>query len=384
MKENISPANSRLLSLDVFRGLTVAAMILVNNPGDWGNIYAPLKHAEWHGCTPTDLIFPFFLFIVGVSIAFSLGTKKANEVASKDIIISIIRRSAILFALGIILALFPDVFVDPVKSFSTLRIPGVLQRIGLVFLFCAILFYKTGVKTQVATFVLILIAYWALLTLVPVPGGVAPNLEKETSLAAWLDRTLLTENHLWKLSRTWDPEGVLSTLPAIASGISGTLTGIWLRRKEIEPNKRILFMLLTGIIALIAGLIWNLSFPLNKSLWTSSYVLFTSGLALMFLGTLYWIIDLKNYRGFTLPFVVYGVNAITVYFLSTIMAKLFNFIKVDNAEGQEVSLKTWLFQSYFTPNFSPLNASLAWALSFVLFWLIILWWMYKRKIIIKV
>lgn len=384
MKENLAAPSSRLLSLDVFRGLTVAAMILVNNPGDWGNIYAPLKHAAWHGCTPTDLIFPFFLFIVGVSIVFSLSTRKANGVSSKNVIISIVKRSLILFGLGIVLALFPDIFVDPVNAIGTVRIPGVLQRIGVVFLVCAIVFYKAGIKTQIALFILILLVYWILLTLVPVPGGIPPNLEKETNLAAWLDRALLSEDHLWKLSKTWDPEGVLSTLPAIATGISGTLTGAWLRRNDIKPNKRVLWMLFAGPLAIVTGFVWSFWFPLNKALWTSSYVLFTSGLAVVFLAVFYWIIDVREHKGFTRPFVVYGVNAITVYFLSTIIAKLFNFIKVDNADGAEVSLKTWLYQSFFVPNFSPLNASLAWALSFVLFWLIILWWMYKRKIIIKV
>ncbi|HEY0053899.1 MAG TPA: DUF5009 domain-containing protein [Pedobacter sp.] len=384
MNENITAPNTRLLSLDVFRGLTVAAMILVNNPGDWGNIYAPLKHAEWHGCTPTDLIFPFFLFIVGVSIAFSLGTKKKNGVPDKAIIISIIKRSAILFLLGIILALIPDIFIDPLKALSTIRIPGVLQRIALVFLVCAILFYKTGIKTQIILFAFILIVYWVLMTLVPVPDGTAPNLEKETNLGAWLDRTLLTESHLWKLSKTWDPEGILSTLPAIASGISGVLTGLWLRRKDLRANKKIYFMLISGFISCISAFLWDNYFPMNKALWTSSYVLFTSGLALIMLALLYWIIDIRQVKSFTKPFLVYGVNAITVFFLSSIMAKLFNFIKVVDASGADVSLKTWLFQSFFVPNFSPLNASLAWALCFVFFWLAILWWMYNQKIFIKV
>ena len=186
------------------------------------------------------------------------------------------------------------------------------------------------------------------------------------------------------MSKTWDPEGLLSTLPAIASGISGTLVGIWMRRTDILPDKKVLWMIGVGILSVIAGLIWNFSFPMNKALWTSSYVLFTSGLAVLFLAVFYWIIDIKSNRVFTKPFVVYGVNAITVYFMSTIMAKWFNFITVSKSDGTEVSLKTWLFQSYLAPNFSPLNASLTWALSFVLFWLIILWWMYNRKIIIKV
>lgn len=383
MKENIIVKNSRLLSLDVFRGLTVAAMILVNNPGDWGNIYAPLKHAAWNGCTPTDLIFPFFLFIVGVSIAFSLGSKKESNISGKQIIQSIIKRAVILFALGIILALFPDIFIDPLATLASVRIPGVLQRIAIVYLACAILFYKSTAKTQLSIFLFILIIYWALLNLVPVPGVVAPNMGKETSLAAWLDRTLLSEAHLWKLSRTWDPEGILSTLPALATGISGTLAGIWLRRTDLKPQSKVLWMILAGIIFVVAGLLWNSSFPINKALWTSSYVFFSSGLAVILLAILYWLIDIKNYKSFTRPFEVYGLNAITVFFMSTIIAKLFNFITI-NISGEKVSLKAGLYQSYFTPHFSPLNASLLWALVFVLFWLVILWWMYRQRIILKV
>ncbi|MGV3510211.1 MAG: acyltransferase family protein [Sphingobacteriaceae bacterium] len=384
MNENLTNSNSRLLSLDVFRGLTVAAMILVNNPGDWGNIYSPFKHAEWHGCTPTDLIFPFFLFIVGVSIVFALSTKKAKGVSGKEIIISIIKRSAILFLLGIILALFPNVFIDPLKTISGLRIPGVLQRIALVFLVSAIIFYKTDIKTQIILFVILLLGYWALMTLVPVPGVGAPNLEKETNLGAWLDRNILTEAHLWKSAKTWDPEGILSTLPAIATGLSGIFTGIWLRRKDVQPNKKVIMMVVAGILSVVLGYIWNMWFPLNKALWTSSFVLYTSGLAIIILAIFYWLIDILEYKWFTLPFVVYGVNAITVFFMSGIIAKLMSFIKVNGADGTEVSLKTFLYKSYFVPNFSPLNASLAWALSFVFFWFLILLWMYRRKIFIKV
>lgn len=384
MEEKLVIPNTRLLSLDAFRGLTVAAMILVNNPGDWGNIYAPLKHAEWHGCTPTDLIFPFFLFIVGVSIVFSLGNRKANGTESTKIIVAIIKRASILFALGIILALFPDVFVAPLEAIATVRIPGVLQRIGIVFLITGILFYKTGQKTQILIWILILLVYWILLTFVPVPGGIAANLGKDTGLGAWLDRTVLTESHLWKLSRTWDPEGILSTLPAIATGISGSFAGVLLHHKNQSANKKALWLTIAGCIAVVLGLIWNFSFPLNKALWTSSYVLFTSGLAAIFLASLYWLIDVKRYQTFSTPFVVYGVNAITVYFLSTVMAKLFNFIKVRDVSDAEVSLKTWIFQNYLAPNFSPLNASLAWAILFLSFWFLILWWMYQRKLIIKV
>lgn len=376
--------NTRLLSLDVFRGLTVAAMILVNNPGDWGNIYAPLKHAPWHGCTPTDLIFPFFLFIVGVSIVFSFSNKNTNGVSEKKILVGIFKRGLILFLLGIILALFPNVFFDPITTFENVRIPGVLQRIAIVYIFCAMLFYKTGVKAQVIAFFLILIVYWALITLVPVPGVGAPNLEAETNLGAWIDRTLLTEAHLWNQSRTWDPEGILSTLPAFATGVSGLLAGYWLRRRDINTNQKVGLLIVAGTVLAVAGSLWNVTFPMNKALWTSSFVLFTSGIAIIALSILYLVIDVKGFKWFCPPFAAYGVNAITVFFMSTIIAKLMNFIKMNTADGEETSLKTLLYNSYFVPNFSPINASLAWAISFVLLWLIILYWMYKKKIFIKV
>jgi predicted acyltransferase len=384
MEEISTTPNTRLASLDVFRGLTVAAMILVNNPGDWGNIYGPLKHAHWHGCTPTDLIFPFFLFIVGVSIALSLGNKRAQGVYFKNILMAILKRGAILFALGLILALFPDVFFEPIKSFSTLRIPGVLQRIAIVFVVCAILFYKTGPRTQTIHFFTILILYWILMTFVPVPGFGQANLEAETNLGAWLDRTILSESHLWKQSITWDPEGILSTLPSVGNGIAGLLAGTLLRRIDLKITKKISLLLIAGSVLTLAGFLWSFSFPLNKALWTSSYVLYTSGLAILMLTAFYYLIDVKQQKWFTIPFMVYGVNAITVFFLSGIIAKTMNFIKVNGPEGEPVSLKTMLFKSYFVPNFTPLNASLAWALSFVSFWLIVMYIMHKRKVYIKV
>lgn len=220
----IQTSPARLLSLDVFRGLTVAAMILVNNPGSWSHIYAPLRHAEWHGCTPTDLIFPFFLFIVGVSISFALDSKK-NQVKHSKLILTAFKRAVILFGLGLFLSLYPTVFTDPVEAFKTVRIPGVLQRIAIVFFISAIIFIKTTPKTQLRIMISLLIGYWLIMVSIPVPGVGYANLEKETNLGAWLDRTLLTEAHLWRSARTWDPEGLLSTLPAIATGLFGVLVG---------------------------------------------------------------------------------------------------------------------------------------------------------------
>jgi predicted acyltransferase len=373
----------RLLSLDFFRGLTVVSMILVNNPGSWGHIYAPLAHAEWNGCTPTDLIFPFFLFIVGVSISFALGTKKGHIKHSR-LIITALKRALILFALGLFLSLFPRVFTEPLEAFKTVRIPGVLQRIAVVFFISAVIFIKTTPKTQLRIMISLLIGYWILMTFIPVPGVGYANLEKETNLGAWLDRTLLTEAHLWRSARTWDPEGILSTLPAIATGLFGILIGTWLKRKDKPDAVKISWMFSIGLLAVILGLIWDLFFPINKSLWTSSFVLYTGGLATLGLALSYWLIDVQGYKRGTTPFVVYGVNAITVFFLSGLIPRILAMIKVEMPDGSTVGSKDWMYQTAFTPYFSPINASLAWAIAFILFWLVILWWMYSKKIIIKV
>jgi predicted acyltransferase len=373
----------RLLSLDVFRGLTVAAMILVNNPGSWSTIYAPLKHAEWNGCTPTDLIFPFFLFIVGVSISYALGSKKESTSQSK-LLLTAFKRALILFSLGLFLNLFPKVFTDPIEAFNTVRIPGVLQRIAVVFFITALIFLKTSQKTQLRLFFGILIAYWALMTLVPVPDVGYANLEKETNLGAWLDRTILTEAHLWKSAKTWDPEGILSTLPAVATGIFGVLIGTWLRRKDREASVKISWMFSIGILAVILGLIWDLCFPINKALWTSSFVLYAGGLATIGLALCYWLIDVQGYKKGTTPFVVYGVNAITVFFLSGLIPRILTMIMVTMPDGTRVNSRVWMYETFYTPYFTPVNASLAGAITFILIWLAILWWMFKRKIIVKV
>lgn len=369
--------SDRLLSLDVFRGITIAGMILVNNPGDWGNIYPPLKHAEWNGCTPTDYIFPFFLFIVGVAITFSLSKRKEEGTDQKKLIYQIIKRSLILFLLGLIMAGFP--YFD----LSTIRIPGVLQRIAVVYLISAILFLKTNIRTQGILFVTLLIVYWILMTFIPVPSIGYANLEPTTNLAAYFDNLLLN-GHLWKVTKVWDPEGILSTLPAISTTLSGIFLGYWLKKKEIDDNERTVWIFAAGIILLLLGIFWDPFFPINKSLWTSSYVLYTSGLALLFFAMCYWFIDIKKIKWWIKPFEVYGMNAITVFFLSGLLAKTMGIIKLSNADGTEISLKGFLYQTYFTPYFSPINASLFWALIYVLFWLGIMWILYQKKIFIKV
>lgn len=374
---------ARLLSLDFFRGATVAAMILVNNPGDWGNIYPPLEHASWNGCTPTDLIFPFFLFIVGVSIAYAMGSKKNDPAAHTSTILKALKRTSVLFGLGLFLSLYPTVFTHPSEAFQQVRIPGVLQRIAVVFFISSIIFLKNSDKNIFKILIGLLAVYWALMTFVPVPGVGYANLEKETNLGAWLDRSVLGEAHLWKAAKTWDPEGILSTLPAIATGLFGVLAGTWLKRKDIEAPTKIAWLFCVGLAAAVLGLVWDLQFPINKSLWTSSFVLYTGGLATLVLSFCYWIIDIQKYNRFTKPFVVYGVNAITVFFLSGLIPRTLRLFSVNGADGSKMNLQEWLYTG-FTAHFSPINASLAWAITFVLFWLIVLWVMYQKKIIIKV
>ena len=373
----------RLLSLDFFRGATVAAMILVNNPGDWGNIYSPLEHAEWNGCTPTDLIFPSFLFIVGVSIVYALGSKKADAALHRITLWKAFKRAVILFGLGLFLSLFPKVFTAPIEAFQHVRIPGVLQRIALVYFFASVIFLKTTERNIFKLIIILLGIYWAVMTVLPVPGIGAANLGKETNLGAWVDRSILTEAHLWKSSKTWDPEGLLGTIPAIATGLFGVLVGAYLKRKDLDSATKICWLFCTGLVATGLGLLWGLQFPINKALWTSSFVLYAGGIATMILSLCYWIIDVQQYTKFTKPFVVYGVNAITVFFVSGLLPRIMNMISWRSANGSEWNLNTYLY-SGFQNNLSPINASLAWAVSFVIFWLLILWVMYSKKIIIKV
>lgn len=368
----------RLVSLDVFRGLTVMAMILVNNPGDWGHIYPPLEHARWHGCTPTDLIFPFFLFIVGVSVVYALSGVKERGGPLGPTMLRVLRRAAVLFALGVFMALFPKF------EFGTVRILGVLQRIGLVFGACGIIFLTTSRRIQLGLIALILIGY-NLLLLIPAPGQPVALLEPGHDLGAWLDRLLLTEAHLWKQSRTWDPEGLLGTLPAVATGLLGVWAGQWLRRPDVAPATKVAWLFVDGTLLIVLGLVWNSWLPINKSLWTSSYVLYTGGMAVAGLALLYWLCDVQGWRRWIQPTLWYGVNAITVFFLSGLIARSLGLLKVSGADGKQVSVKDWLYHAFFTPFFTdPRNASLAGAITCVLIWLVVLGLMYRRRIIIKV
>ncbi|WP_186736102.1 acyltransferase family protein [Spirosoma utsteinense] len=349
-------------------------MILVNNPGDWAHIYPPLEHAPWNGWTPTDLIFPFFLFIVGVSITFALSGKEGDRMA----VGKIVKRSLTLFLLGLFLNFFPRFDI------MTVRIPGVLQRIALVYLVCSLLYLKTTPRQQLYILASILIGYWLLMTVVPVPGIGYANLEPTTNLAAWLDRVIITPAHVYKATKVWDPEGLLSTLPAVGTGMLGLLTGTWLRSDRPATDKAA-WLFAAGSGLTLGGIVWDSFFPINKALWTSSYVLLAGGLAMLGLALSYWLIDVKHYRRGVLPFVAFGVNAITVFFLSGLIPRMMSLIKVTGAGGLPQGLKEYLYQTFIAPPFAdPKNASLAGALTFVLIWFVILWLMYRKNVIIKV
>jgi predicted acyltransferase len=369
-------AKERNLSLDVFRGITVAAMILVNNPGSWDSVYEPLLHAHWNGCTPTDLIFPFFLFIVGVSIHFAFAPI-ARKGLTRPIFIKILKRTIIIFALGIFLAWFPVFSLD---RLSRLRVPGVLQRISIVFFCSSILYLSSHWVTQIRVTALLLVGYFIVMTVVPVPGLGAANLEPETNFGAWLDRLLLN-GHLWAQSKTWDPEGVLSTLPAIATCVLGTLSGRLITSAR-QASENVIWLFFIGAMLIVSGLAWGLFFPINKALWTSSYVLYTSGIAMQFLAALYWFIDVQGFKKWTAPFVYYGTNAIFVFVTSGMLAKTLLRIKIDG-EGK-VSLWSYLYQNLYASWLAPKDASLLFALTLLALFLIILWQMHKRKIVVKV
>jgi predicted acyltransferase len=361
----------RLLSLDVFRGLTMAAMVIVNNPGDWSNIYWPLEHAAWNGWTPTDLIFPFFLFIVGVSITLS---KKSSGWGS------ILRRAALIVGLGLFLAGYPRF------NLHRWRIPGVLQRIGVCYLIAASIYRLTGSdrRRQAAAIVWIAafltVGYWAVMMLVPVPGGAAGDLSPEGNLGAWIDRALM-ERHLWRAK--WDPEGLLSTIPAIATTLFGVLAGLCLRGGWSESRKAGV-LTAAGAAALVIGLVWNVVFPINKNLWTSSYVLFTAGFAALLLAVCYWIIDVKGWRRWTTPFVILGVNAITLFVASALLVKTLALIRVTASDGRSIAVSAWAYQHWLAPIAAPKNASLLYSIANLVVLFGLLWWMYRRRIFLRV
>ncbi|WP_136468249.1 acyltransferase family protein [Flagellimonas onchidii] len=359
----------RVLSVDIFRGATIVLMILVNTPGTWSNVYAPLLHAEWHGYTPTDLVFPFFLFIVGTSIVFAYQNKEPNSGTYKKISI----RALKLIGLGLFLGAFTISFPF-IKEFANIRFPGVLQRIGVVFFFAAILFLNLDWKKLVVTAIFLLVGYWLLMAFVPVEGVASTFERAPNNLANYLDVQLFgTHNY----KPDYDPEGLLSTIPAIVSSLLGIFTGLILRSKQ-QKKTTILFGL--GGALLIIGHVWDFIFPINKALWTSSFVLVTAGWANVVLALIYYLTDVKGIK-FGSIFRYAGANAIVVYFLSSFISKLFYMIKVDG----ETSIHGWLFKNLYVHDFLSMElSSLLYGLSVVAFYCLLAYILYKRKIFIKV
>ena len=356
----------RLLSLDFFRGLTIAGMIIVNDPGSWSHVYAPLLHAEWHGATPTDLVFPFFLFIVGVSISLSLSKRKG----SSNLYIKIFKRSAIIFLLGIFLALFPKF------DFENLRIVGVLQRIALVYLVCAILYLNTSFSTQLKAGIGLLVIYWITMAFIPFNGNLAGTLDPGNNFAAWID-SFIVPGRLYQ--ETWDPEGFYSTLPAIATGISGMLCGKIILDNSNSLKDKIIKLFYWGAIVLIIGSFWDYIFPINKHIWTSSYVLYSSGLAMIILAMSMWIIDEKKYTNNIKFGLVFGSNAITAYVLHGIVWRLFQFPVINGVGFQ----KFWM-DTGTSIGLPAKFVSFDWAIFYTLVIYFIVYQLYKRKIFIKV
>ena len=386
---------TRLLSLDVFRGLTIAGMLLVNDPGSWSDIYAPFAHTEWHGWTPADLIFPFFLFIVGITTELSRAARRARGADDGTLVKGILRRGGMIILLGLIVAAFP---FFPATRFTNIRFPGVLQRIGFTYIFGALLTLRTTVRQQVMIIVALLFGYWWIMTLVTVPGGALGALALGTpdaSLSAWLDR-LIFGHHLWILSVTWDPEGLLTSVPAIASVMLGALAGRYLLQPPEHTETPVAGMPTSGLtdrlnalftvggIAMILGLMWAWSFPINKNLWTSSYVLFTAGMATVALAACVWIVDVRRIDWWTRPFVIFGTNPIVAFVGSAMFARLIYSVLKVPFHGESTSVQSIVYQTVFASWLAPKDASLAFAVCVVLFWLGVLTVLYRKKIFLKV
>lgn len=369
----------RLLSLDVFRGATIAGMMLVNNPGDWGHVYAPLLHAKWHGWTFTDLIFPFFLWIVGVAMTLSFAKRVERGDSKQKLFLHALRRAAIIFGLGLFLNGFP--YFD----LSIIRIPGVLQRIAVCYLVGSVIFLYSSFRWQLVWTFVLLAVYWLLVALVPVPGYGAGILELQGNLAWYVDSHVLA-GHTWRGAPLagFDPEGIVSTLPAISTLLFGILTGHMLRMSRSHEEKTA-WMFVVACVLLFAGVVMDNWLPINKNIWTSSYSVFMAGMALLVFAWCYWIIDVKGYRRGSGPFAIYGLNAITVFVLAGLIGRLMGIIHVGTSDdGKAVSLKAWVYSTLFQPLADPYLASLLFALAFVVFLYGIAYVMYRKKWILKV
>jgi len=366
-----SEDSGRLISLDAFRGITIAAMILVNFPGNEANVYAPLNHTHWNGITPTDLIAPFFLFIVGVAIAFAYTKRLEAGISPSKMYSKLAGRALKIYAVGMflnILSLFPDF------NFAEIRYTGTLHRIAIVFLICGFIFLKTSWKTQAIIATVILTGYWLAINYIPTPGYGRVMLERDINIAQWIDSKFMPGRLYQKV---WDPEGILSTFPSVVTGITGMLAGTLLLRMKSREYK-VIWLFLTGFISTIAGVVWNWIFPLNENIWTSSFVLFTSGLAAMTLAASIFLVDILRYRKWAQFGVIYGSNAISIYVLADIFAFIFYILKFGGS-----SLNDHFFNFFTSAGLAPKFVSMTYALIYVGILFIPAYILYKKKIFIK-
>jgi predicted acyltransferase len=376
------PAPTRLMSLDIFRGLCVAGMIVVDNPGNDTKAYWPIMHADWNGWTPADFIFPSFLFLVGISLVFSTESRLQRGQSRSRILVHALWRTLLLIAIGLLVNASPIVGFD----IHTFRFEGVTQRIALCYLAAVALELWSGRRGQVIALAACVIGYWAIMRFVPVPGyGVPgrdiPFMDPDRNLAAWLDRKLFM-GHLYNVTR--DPEGILHTIPAIGTTLAGVLTGHWLRSVKSQAAKA-WGMFLVGIVGVCAGLLWNRWFPINKNLWTSSFVLFTAGFALVFLALLYWILEIRQWRGaWTTPILALGMNAITAFVADAVVyGPGYSF----NAKGPNGTSMPWheAAQAYLESfGLSTPTASLIYSLAALSFCWFLLWLLWRKRVFIKV
>jgi predicted acyltransferase len=374
----------RLLSLDVLRGLTIAFMILVNNNGNEAAAHWPLKHAAWNGFTPTDLVFPTFLFLVGISTVYSTAARLAQGATRQSLFLHVLRRSIILYLLGLVVNSFPYFHLH------TMRFYGVLPRLAICYLIIASLYLLSpDWRSKAALAIAALAGYWILMRFVPVPGyGIPthdiPLLDRDANLTAWLDRQIFSAPHLYE--RTRDPEGLLSTIPALATAILGLLTGIWLRTRR-TLRARVAGIATAGLSGVLLGSLWNLSFPINKKLWTSSYVLFAGGLSLLLLALCLLIVDLRQktlstsgHSRFLSPVLVFGTNAISAYVFSELLQSILTSIH----PRQGINLQQLIYRSMADVIPDQAFASLLYSIAFVAICWVPVSLLYRRSIFIKI
>ena len=367
-----TPHAGRFFSLDVFRGFTIASMILVDSPELYSEVYPQLKHAEWNGWTFTDTIFPCFLFIMGVSMVFSFARRKENGPTDSLLSLQIVKRTIILFGLGLFINGYPNF------DLSVLRIPGVLQRIALCYFFSSMIVRKCGPKGQVYWLSGLLVSYWAMMRFIPVPGIGAGVLEPGHNFVAYVD-SLFLKGHMYG---TWDPEGLVSTIPAIGTTLFGALVGNWLH-SPASGRKKAVVMACAGVVLVMAGMILDRWFPINKGIWTSTFCIFMAGIAMLTLALFYWLIDIKDYRRWCKVFIVFGMNPIAIYVMSEIVDPM-----IRGVLRYDIKLISPLMIHLLSGFLSPLavdeNISLVFALSYVGLMYLIAWSMWKMKIFIKI